>query len=374
MMFGMNSQGNNIEFSSGDGFWASRSAIWAGRAEIDTAKIQKLVRPSSLALAGHGISMRIENGALVINGGLTHFPQTRTTYRFFRGAPEIPERIIVVDGTGGISFDVLSWLAEQDVSLVRLDWRGNVVCVAAKSGYSANPFRVKWQRETRENPQARIAFSVGLITAKIENSITTLEKSYLKNANWNKAMEAAYSALTKLDNEPPATVKDLRIIEANAAGAYFRAWKGVPLKWRRSRRNAIPENWREIGSRTTIFYRAGNLNAHHPVNAILNYAYTVLQSELQINAVAEGYDPTAGIMHEGGNGAAAFIFDLIEPLRARLDRAIFDFVLQTTLDPADFVIRSDGVCRLNPELARVITGIVSSQSLAGDWAPFPSGR
>jgi CRISPR/Cas system-associated endonuclease Cas1 len=45
--------------------------------------------------------------------------------------------------------------------------------------------------------------------------------------------------------------------------------------------------------------RAGNRNASHPVNAILNYAYTVLQGEIQIEAVAEGYDPTIGIMHEG---------------------------------------------------------------------------
>lgn len=373
-MFGMNSASNNIDFSDGDGFWSARSAGWSDRAENAVGKLQKLSRPASLALAGHGISMRIENGALVIKGGLTHFPQTRTTYRFFRGAPEIPERIVVIDGTGGISFDVLSWLSEQGVSLVRLDWRGNMVCVAAKSGYSANSHRARWQRETRSNSAARMAFSVALITAKIENSITTLEKSRSKNTNWNKAMEAAYSALTKLDQAPPDNVRDLRVVEGNAAAAYFRAWKGIPLKWRRSRRRAIPENWGEIGARTTIFTRTGNRNAHHPVNALLNYAYTVLLSELQIAAVAEGYDPTIGIMHEGGNGSPAFTCDLIEPLRARLDRAIFDFILGTTFDPADFVIRSDGVCRLNPELARVIAGLVASQSLATDWAPFPSGR
>src|SRR6516165_602658 len=72
--------------------------------------------------------------------------------------------------------------------------------------------------------------------------------------------------------------------------------------------------WRP-GVRTSIFHLSGNRNASHPVNAILNYAYTVLQSEIQISAISDGYDPTIGIMHEGSDGSAAFVFDLMEPRR-----------------------------------------------------------
>ena len=350
----MEIQQENSSNSIADASWSSRSEMWARRASKQSGNFQKFARPPSLVIAGRGASLRIENGSLLVKNGLTHFPQKREAHRFFRGAPDIPERIIMLDGSGSISFDVLSWLNEQDVSLVRIDWRGNVVCVASKTGYSANPYRVQWQRETRENPELRLAFSVEKITAKIENSITTLEKSVRRNAAWNRAMEAAYSTLTKLDARQPETIMDLRILEANAAATYFRAWKGIPIKWRGTSKRHIPENWKEIGQRTTVFARAGNRNAHHPINAILNYAYTVLQSELQIQAVAEGYDPTIGIMHETGNGAPAFVFDLIEPHRATLDRRILEFVRETVFDPADFVIRSDGVCRLNPEMARSI--------------------
>jgi len=292
-----------------------------------------------------------------VKNGFTHYPQKQETHRFFKGEPGIPERIILLDATGSISFDVLSWLAEQDVSLIRIDWRGNVVCVASKSGYSANSYRVQWQRESRENHERRLEFSIGKITEKIENSISTLEKSVRKNDAWNKAMEAAYSTLTKLDERQPKTISDLRILEANAAAAYFRAWKGIPIKWRGTSKRPIPDNWRQIGQRTTIFQRAGNRNAHHPVNALLNYAYTVLQSELQIQAVAEGYDPTIGIMHEGSDRSAAFIFDLMEPHRAAVDRKILEFVEGHVFDPADFIIRSDGVCRLHTEMAKYITTI-----------------
>jgi len=105
---------------------------------------------------------------------------------------------------------------------------------------------------------------------------------------------------------------------------------------------------------------AGNRNAAHPVNAISNYAYAALESELRINAIAEGYDPTIGIMHEGSDGSSKFIFDVMEPERPKVDRAVLDFVKTTVFDPADFVIRADGVCRLNPEMARMVVAKVST--------------
>ena len=62
----------------------------------------------------------------------------------------------------------------------------------------------------------------------------------------------------------------------------------MPIKWRGIGKYPIPETWQHIGQGTSIFHLAGNRNASHPVNAILNYAYTVLQSEIQINAISEG--------------------------------------------------------------------------------------
>jgi hypothetical protein len=42
-----------------------------------------------------------------------------------------------------------------------------------------------------------------------------------------------------------------------------------------------------------------------------------------------------------------------------LDLAVLDFVKANVFDPTDFVIRSDGVCRLNPEMARMVMARVS---------------
>jgi CRISP-associated protein Cas1 len=49
----------------------------------------------------------------------------------------------------------------------------------------------------------------------------------------------------------------------------------------------------------------------------------------------------------------------MEPERPKVDRAVLDFVKGHVFDPADFVIRADGVCRLNPEMARMVVAKVS---------------
>ena len=40
-----------------------------------------------LILVGHGFSLRIEAGTLLVRNGFTHFPQKQETYRYFKGYP-----------------------------------------------------------------------------------------------------------------------------------------------------------------------------------------------------------------------------------------------------------------------------------------------
>src|SRR5258708_29917839 len=68
-------------------------------------------------------------------------------------------------------------------------WKGDIVCVAGASGYSANPFRVRWQWETRENPEQRNEFCWSTITRKIEATIVTLEKSIPRSDKWGAGNE-----------------------------------------------------------------------------------------------------------------------------------------------------------------------------------------
>ena len=104
-------------------------------------------------------------------------------------------------------------------------------------------------------------FCVALIARKIEASILTLEKAVGRPDAWEKAMKNAYSTLTRLDENPPTNVTELRALEAKAAAAYFRAWRGVPIKWRSKAAGQFPKSWKTIEQRTSPFHLAGNRNA-----------------------------------------------------------------------------------------------------------------
>jgi CRISPR-associated protein Cas1 len=103
-----------------------------------------------------------------------------------------------------------------------------------------------------------------------------------------------------------------------------------------------------------------NRHATHPVNAMLNYAYTVLESQVRIATVSQGLDPTIGYLHVSRPGRASLVYDLMEPLRPLVDRLLLGFVLSHTFSPNDFVVRTDGVCRLHPQMARGVAQTVIS--------------
>ena len=290
-----------MDLNADDTQWATRSSMWRARAEKASARRTKRAKPiPALTLAGHGVSLRIQGGALTIQNGFTHYPQQRETFRFFRGDLSLPKRIILLDGSGSISFDVLSWLAEQKVSLIRIDWKGDIVCVAGASGYSANPHRVRWQLETRENPEPRNEYCRSLITRKIEASILTLEKSIRRSDKLERAMKSAYSALTQLDENPPETISELRALEANCAASYFRSWVGMPIKWRGTNRRPIPDSWRSIGQRSSPYHLAGNQRAIVDDMAGLG----ILADHRGLHPVVEDLLRHAAERLEGGNVAA----------------------------------------------------------------------
>jgi CRISP-associated protein Cas1 len=358
--------------------WAERCAYWlSNRPQKRRYGPPPRQSHEPLILTGHGMSLRVDHGALVVRNGFTHYPRGAEEHRFLRGDRHLPSRIIVIDGSGALSFDVLSWLSEQHVPLIRINWRGEVV-TALGAGYAANPTRIAAQLEAHRNGSA-LPFARSLVREKIRNSIETLSVALPQSATRDLAIANLNREANELAKRPPGSLNALHRLQGRAAFAYFNGWKLLPLRWKGPARHPIPADWYHVAQRQSLAkQKPRNRNASHPVHAILNYAYAVLESQVRTEVLAQGFDPTIGILHASKPDRGAFVLDLMEPLRPIADRKVLEFVQAHVFHPADFTIRSDGVCRLNSEMARLILRIVTTDPgdhpaidlRAADFIPF----
>ncbi len=336
-----------------DVLWAKRARYWQGDDDppSEEAVFYRRQERQPLVLAGHGLRLSIHRGALVVRHGFTHYPQKAREDRYFPGDPKLPSRIILLSADGSLSLDVARWLSEQRVPLVMLDYRGFVVSVLGRETTAADLDLRRAQLEALTNGRG-LVLSRALIERKLEGSLATLAMLAPSTAQ-ESAIDRVALLLQRLREEPPATIDDLRLLEAWAAISYFTAWRTIALRWKGTGKKPIPPEWRRIGMRQDVLRRS-NRNARHPVNALLNYGYAVLESQVRIAIAAAGLDPTIGHLHVCQPRRDSFVYDLMEPHRPEVDRAVLDFVRGNVFTPRDFVIDAKGVCRLHPELARTL--------------------
>lgn len=339
------------EIEDEDSAWASRGAYW--ESVVDSTRPTSS-RSSTLTLAGHGALLRIDGNALVVRNGFTHYPQVRQEVRFTPRHPKLPARIVLLNCDGAVSIPALTWLALQSVPVVLLDWRGNVAATLAGASSGHGDAELRRRFEVLTNDQ-RIDLARFLIKRKIEAQIATVEKfpPSIKRGETRLRIEKELSALSKA-----VTIEEIRLVEARAAVWYFRLWTRLPIRWKGLGRRPVPPEWLTIGLRGSAI---GDTNrwANHPTNGLLNYAYAVLHSQVAIACASLGIDATAGVLHSRRPGRPALILDLMEPLRPIVDARIVDFIGCHTFSRIDFPIARDGVCRIHPQLARVIVQLAT---------------
>lgn len=343
--------------------WASRSEYWASREANRSPRRPKRQRQKSpLILCGHGIHLRVDRGTLFVRDGFTHYPQTKAELRFFPGDLETPDRIIIIDGSGGLSLAVLDWFVEQGITLVRIGWNGKSIVTLGGSSSFVDPEKIVWQFATSRDERKRTEFAARILAEKLQATLETLNACLPNSKEKDSARKVIGDGLKRLAKPKVQKFSDLYAIEGPCAQSYFAACRGLKLNWKKKPRDLIPPAWLEFDSRSSLLSgkKQKNWKASHPINAMLNYGYAMLEADLRIKCITQGFDPRIGIAHRPDKGSPdPFLFDVMEPFRPVVDRAVLEFALSETFSPKDFVLRSDGVCRLSPQLARALAGRVS---------------
>jgi CRISPR-associated endonuclease Cas1 len=109
---------------------------------------------------------------------------------------------------------------------------------------------------------------------------------------------------------------------------------------------------RRIGS--PLSHNGMPRHAVDPTNAILNYAYGILEGQCRQALAAQGFDLACGFLHADKVGRESLVYDLMELGRARVDHLVLGMLKSVTFHKGDFTLISDGACRLHPQLARAV--------------------
>jgi CRISPR-associated protein Cas1 len=345
------------EATDDDVEWRDRCEYWQAQ-KPQRHHRQKHRYREPLILCGHGIHIRVEQNTLLIRDGFTHYPQKMEKRRLFPGDSDLPDRIIVLDGSGGLTLDALNWMSEQGIEFVRLDWQGKTVNVGGNTGYSGRPVLIAAQKAIKETNK-EVEIGRKLISEKLAASIKTLELVIPRSEMREKSLSRIQLGLLKLQKPKTSfSLSQILGIEGSCAAAYFGAWQGLPIKWSGFKRKPIPDNWhftvpRMMGWRTKV------QNARHPLNAMLNYGYGMMANQVRGQVIAAGLDPTVGIFHGTHKNPVPLVYDLLEPLRPLVDREILRFAFSNTFTPGDFTINQWGGCRLNPQMAKFVANKIA---------------
>ncbi len=291
------------------------------------------VRHGVVTLFGYGTTVRIERGHLVLEDGIG---ADRRQARFPRVGHGL-RRLVVIGSDGMVSLAALRWLADQDASFVMLDRDGSVLATTGPVRSSDAKLRRAQSLSLSNGTALRIARE--LIRQKLVGQERVARHKLLDSST------ADTIARFKAELPQADCISTIRLIESQAARAYWSAWSTLPIEFPKNDLSRVPQHWRSFGARVSPLTGSPRLAANPP-NAILNYLYSVLESEARLAAAALGLDPGLGVLHVDTPSRDSLACDLMEPVRPLVDAYLLDWITRQPLKREWFFEQRDGNCRL----------------------------
>jgi len=293
-------------------------------------------------VVGQGVRLRVRRHALEILDGfpLEGPPRSRAVHR----ATAPVERILFLAGSGFVTVDALDWAATNGAPIVAVDQSGALrwTLLPGKGG--------EWACRLRR-AQALVPFTeTGLEIARwlIARKLAGQRDTLRELGRSPDSVEMIAGAIAGI--EGIRSIPHLRILEAQVADVYWKAWVGLPVHFAPpSYVKKIPAHWTTFRGRGSPL-SGGPRNAVDPVGALLNYAYALLEAEARIACHEAGLDPYLGILHTDRDTRRSLLYDVMEPARPVADRLVLNLLGTHAFRPGELWALRDGRCRLDQDL------------------------
>jgi CRISPR-associated endonuclease Cas1 len=280
----------------------------------------------------------MQSGHLEVEDGLG---PSRHRYRLSRVGHGL-KRLVVIGSDGVVSLAALRWLGDQKAAFTFLERDGTVLLTTGP----VRPSDARLRRAQSLAAQTGTALQIAreLIDKKLAGQEKVARHKLLVSETAD-TIARFRKELSQADS-PEA----IRQVESLAAGAYWSAWRALPITFPRKDEPRLPAHWRVFGARVSPLTGSPRL-AVNPPNAILNYLYAVLESESRLGAAALGLDPGIGVLHVDTPARDSLACDLMEAVRPQIDGFLIDWLTRETLKREWFFEQRDGNCRLMASIA-----------------------
>jgi CRISPR-associated protein Cas1 len=101
------------------------------------------------------------------------------------------------------------------------------------------------------------------------------------------------------------------------------------------------------------------MNAANEVNALLNYGYAILESEIRKDINSIGLDPAVGFLHELAQSKTPLVYDMQELFRWLVDLSVLQLLEEKKLKKSDFIVTENYHIRLKPATAKMLIERIS---------------
>lgn len=290
-----------------------------------------------LLISGFGTSITVDKRKLIINS-----PTKKEHLEFY--PHQIDYDLIIIDGhTGNISFEAIRWLMKHDITVLTLNWNGNLLASINPKETNIGKLRVKQYAKYLDS-KARYQIASIIIEEKIKLSLKLLQEL------------AQYHECIDIDNVENAFKNENIIIKGETDLNNLRTHEGriATIYWDNLSKifNDLYSEFNFVGRRNKSY--SWNMNASDEINALLNYGYAILEStsRKQINTI--GLDPCVGFVHEMDKSKTPLVYDVQELGRWIIDLSVIELLEEKKLKKSDFIVTENYHIRLKEQTAKML--------------------
>lgn len=271
-----------------------------------------------LVLSGYSSDLNVREGKLLAREWVFENLEGKEVKHILKPRQHTFDSIFIYGDKGRITVSALEWLNRYNIPVTVLDRKGNITSQQLGNQNNGN-LKIKQFESYYKN---RLEIGKEIIRAKISRQQEVI--GYLSQRYDIKGKLEGIKDISRAKSN-----KELLGIEGITANRYFSFLKEV-LKF--------PD--RDNG------FTHRPMNSIDPINSLLNYGYSILESIIRHSLVSTGLDTTIGYVHEVQPGKEPLVYDFQEPYRFLIDLTVIRMIEQHTLKKAHFTHNKDWVIKL----------------------------